>query len=86
MILHKANGQKTDRARKYIIKVIKDLGFQLEIETNVKELNFLDVTFNLNSRLYKLYKNRTASYFILRPRLISLRQLSNNFRVPSIKN
>ena len=27
MILHNANGQKTDRTRKYIIKVMKDLGF-----------------------------------------------------------
>ena len=56
MILCNANGQKTDRTRKYIIKVMKDLGFQIEIETNLKEVNFLDVTFNLNSGLYKPYK------------------------------
>ena len=56
MILRNANGQKTDRTRKYIIKVMKDLGFQIEIETNLKEVNFLDVTFNLNSGLYKPYK------------------------------
>ena len=35
---------------------MKDLGFQIEIETNLKEVNFLDVTFNLNSSLYKPYK------------------------------
>ena len=46
MILRNANGQKTDRTRKYIIKVMKDLGFQIEIETNLKEVNFLDVTFD----------------------------------------
>ena len=56
MILHNANGEKTDRTRKYIIKVMKDRGFQTEIETNLKEVNFLDVTFNLNSGLYKRYK------------------------------
>ena len=56
MILRNANGQKTDRTRKCIIKVMKDLGFQIEIETNLKEVNFLDVTFNLNSGLYKPYK------------------------------
>ena len=56
MILRNANGQKTDRTRKYIIKIMKDLAFQTEIETNPKEVNFLDVTFNLNSRLYKPYK------------------------------
>ena len=56
MVLRNANGQKTDRTRKYIIKVMKDLGFQTEIERNLKEVNFLEVTFNLNSRLYKPYK------------------------------
>ena len=35
---------------------MKDLGFQSEIETNLKEVNLLDVTFNLNSGLYKRYK------------------------------
>ena len=40
MILRSANGQKTDKTRKYIIKVIKNLGFQNEIETNLKEVNF----------------------------------------------
>ena len=35
---------------------MKDLGFQIEIETNLKEVNFLDVTFNLNPGLYKHYK------------------------------
>ena len=35
---------------------MKDLGFESEIETNLKEVNLLDVTFNLNSGLYKPYK------------------------------
>ena len=56
MIVRNVNGHITDRTRKYIIKVMKDLGFQIEIETNLKEVNFLDVTFNLNSGLYKPYK------------------------------
>ena len=56
MILRNVNGQKTDRTRKYIIKVMKGLGFQIEIETNLKEVNLLDATFNLNSGLYKPYK------------------------------
>ena len=32
---------------------MKNLGLQIEIETILKEVNFLDVTFNLNSGLYK---------------------------------
>ena len=35
---------------------MKDLGFQTEIETNLKEVSFLDVIFNLNSGPYKPYK------------------------------
>ena len=40
MILRNANGQKTDKTRKYIIKVMKDLEFQIEIKINLKEVNF----------------------------------------------
>ena len=56
IILRNVNGKKNNRTRKYIIKVVKDLGFRTEIETNLKEVNFLDVIFNLNSGLYKPYK------------------------------
>ena len=56
MVLRNANDQKTDRTRKYIIKVMKVLGIQTEIETKLTEVNFLDVTFNLNSGLCKPYK------------------------------
>ena len=38
------------------MKEMKGLGFQIEIETNLKEVNFLYVTFNLNSSRYKPYK------------------------------
>ena len=59
MILRNANAQKTDRTRKCIIKVMKNLGFQIEIETNLKEVKFLEVTFNLNSGLCKPFKKPT---------------------------
>ena len=38
---------------------MKNLGFQIEIETNLKEVKFLDVTFNLNSGLCKPFKKPT---------------------------
>lgn len=56
MILRNVNGQKTDRTRKYIIRVIKELGFQIEIKTNLKEVNCLDVTLNSKSGLDKPHK------------------------------
>ena len=47
------NGQQTDGTRKKIIKIFKEIGFDIEIETNLKEVNFLDITFNLNNGTHK---------------------------------
>ena len=90
MILRNANGQKTDRTRKYIIKLMKNLGFQIEIETNLKEVNFLDVTFNLNSGLYKPYKKPNDQLLYVTtlsdhpPQVI--KQLLNSINQKLIKN
>ena len=35
-LLKNLNGQGTDKVRKNIIRVFKDIGFSLEIETNLK--------------------------------------------------
>ena len=35
-LLRNLNRQQTDKARKYIIGVFKDIGFSLEIETNLR--------------------------------------------------
>ena len=46
VILRNVNGQKIDRTRKNIIKIFKDIGFRIDIETNSKVVNYLDITFN----------------------------------------
>ena len=56
IILKKHNGQQTDRKRKNIIKIFKELGFKIQIETKLKEVNFLDITLNLNNGTYRPYK------------------------------
>lgn len=56
VIVRNLNGQQTDRTRKKIIKIFKEIGFDIEIETNLKEVNFLDITFNLSNGTYKPYK------------------------------
>ena len=58
------NGQKTDKIRKQIVKLFKDVGLQLEIDTNLKQVDFLDVTLNLNTDLYSPYRkpNETLLY------------------------
>ena len=56
VILRNVNGQQIDRTRKNIIKIFKDIGFGIDIETNSKVVDFLDITFNLNNGIYKPYK------------------------------
>ena len=41
--------QKTDKIRKKMIQVFKDNGFSIDIVTNLMEVNFLEVTFNLRN-------------------------------------
>ena len=57
ILLRNTNGQLTDRIRKNVIKLFKEIGFKIEIETNLKILNFLDVTFNLANSTYRPYRD-----------------------------
>ena len=56
MIQEYINGQQIDQLRKRIIKIVKETGFKIDIETNLKIVNFLDMTFNLINGSYKPYK------------------------------
>ena len=47
LVHNKVTSQKTDKIRKKIIKVFKDNGFGIDIVTNLVEVNFSNVTFNL---------------------------------------
>ena len=42
--------------RKTIIKIFKDIGFSIDIQTNLKEVDFLDVTLNRQNGTYCPYK------------------------------
>ena len=55
-VLKNMNAWGTDEMRKIIIKIFKEVGFQLEIKSNPKKVEFLDVTFNLITGLYTPYK------------------------------
>ena len=60
------NGQKTDRIRKEVIKIFKEISFKIEIKTNLKVVDFLDIIFNLSNGTYKPYRkhNDNLSYVI----------------------
>ena len=55
---------------KNIIGVFKCIGFSLEIETNLKEEDFLEVSLNLQNGTYRLYKKPNN-------RLLYIHSLSN---------
>ena len=44
-----------------IIKIFKETGFKIDIETDLKIVNFLDMTFNLINGSYKPYKKPNDS-------------------------
>ena len=56
ILMRNENGQKTDRIRKEVIKIFKEIGFKIETETKLKVVNFLDITFNLSNGTYKAYR------------------------------
>ena len=55
-ILRKQSGPNTDRLRKKIIKVFNDLGLSITIQTNLRVVNFLDVTLNLSTNTFMPYR------------------------------
>ena len=50
-----------DPVRKNVIKISKEVGFKREIQTHLKIINFLDVTFNLTNGTYRPYKEANES-------------------------
>ena len=46
------------------MRMRKDIGFATDLETNLKNVDFLDITFNLSNGKYRLYKdpNNLLSY------------------------
>ena len=47
------SGHQNDKVRKDLISFFKHHGLDLEIKCNLKQTDFLDVTFDLDSGLYK---------------------------------
>ena len=56
ILMRNENGQKTDKIRKEVIKILNEIGFKIELKTNLKVVDFPDITFNLSNGPYKLYR------------------------------
>ena len=62
---HKISGPASDKIRKDIIRTFwENFGVKINITTNLKTVNFFDVTLNLSTRKYQPYKksNDTPAY------------------------
>ena len=57
--------RQNEMFKKQIVKILKEIGFDITIETNLTTIDFLDVTLNLNEQSYKPYyckPNNTIHY------------------------
>eukprot|EP00794_Sanderia_malayensis_P008522 gene8522-biopygen6821 len=55
-VFRNTTGPQADRIRKNIIRHFKSHGLNITIQTNLKIVNYLDVTFNLNNETYYPYR------------------------------
>ena len=55
MVVKDSNGPKCERMRKFITQEMKKMGFKLEVKTNIKVVDFLDITLNLKNNTYQPY-------------------------------
>ena len=83
-IVYKANGPKGERLRKDIISLFKDEGLSITIDTNLIETDFLDVSFNLYTRKYFLFKKPNNSPLYIHSK--SNHPLSTIKQLPSMTN
>ena len=55
-VLKNVSGPASEKLKKHLQYLFKQKGLQISIECNLKVVNYLDVTFNLNDGSYPLYR------------------------------
>ena len=50
------SGSKADKIKKDVTKIFKETGLRITIQANLKVVNFLDITLNLNNGKYYSYR------------------------------
>ena len=55
---------ETGRLRKNIVKIFKDYGLSITSKTNLKIIDYLDVTFDLQNNSYKPTENQITYQYI----------------------
>ena len=84
ILLRYINRQQTDRLRKRVIKKFQSIGFKIEIVTNLQEVDFLDLTFNLISNTYHPYKKPNDNLTYIKHHQTTHQISSNSSLKPSV--
>ena len=66
LVLRNVNGQQIDRVRKNTIQTFKNVAFLIDIETNLKIVDFLHITFELINSTFKPYKKPNDSLLYIK--------------------
>ena len=56
LIFKNCSGPQMEKIKERLQKVFKNIGFDIIIKCNMKIVNYLDVTFNLNDSTYRPYQ------------------------------
>ena len=86
IVLRNLNGPQMGKKRKTIIKIFKDIGFNIDIQTNLKEVDFLDVRLSLHNDTYVHTRNLKISCFTSTHRRTTHHKSSNSYQIPSLKD
>ena len=90
VLLRRLNGQKMGKKRNLSSKVFTDIGFSIDIQENLKEVDFLDVTLNLPNGTYRLYKKSSDKLLYIHSSsnnpLQVIKQLSNSISEGLLKS
>ena len=76
---NKISGPQAERIKKDFQKILKELDLKIEIKTNLKVVDFLDVTFNLATEMYYPFKKPNEKQPISTPNQITHQTLSNTY-------
>ena len=73
-IIESISNQNLENKKKKTIKIFKDIGFKITIDTGATKCNFLDVTLDLANNIFKPYKKDNTE----------IRYINNNSNHPKI--
>lgn len=82
MVVNNSTGNKVDKLRKWIHRVFKSLHLKVKINSNIKQVDFLDVTLNLHLNNFQPFLKNNANPIYINPNSNHPTQLLNIFHHP----